>query len=142
MTVAIDTAVLVDLLGNGADADAAEACLRLALGKGPVVVSPVVLAELTAVLGEGALVVDVLDDMGIRFDALDQRAAVRAGEMQRKFRQRGVVGSVPGAASPRTISDFLIGAHAMLQCDGLITRDAVFFRDYFKGLKVIEPGRD
>ncbi|MEO8281416.1 MAG: type II toxin-antitoxin system VapC family toxin [Ideonella sp.] len=139
MTIAIDTAVLVDLLGDGADADAAEACLRLALGKGPVVVSPVVLAELTAVLGEGALVVDVLDDMGIRFDLLDQRAAVRAGEMQRKFRQRSAAGH---SATPRTISDFLIGAHAMLQCDGLITRDAVFFRDYFKGLKVIEPGLD
>lgn len=139
MTIAIDTAVLVDLLGNGPDADAAEACLRLALGKGPVVVGPVVLAELTAVLGEGALVVDVLDDMGIRYDALDQRAAVRAGEMQRRFRQRAVA----GATSPaRTISDFLVGAHAMLQCDGLITRDAAFYRDYFKGLKVIEPGRD
>ncbi len=136
MSIAIDTTVLIDLLGNGQDADAAEACLRLALGKGPVVVSPVVLAELTAVLGDGSLLVDVLDDMGIRFDSLDQRAAVRAGEMQRKFRQRT-------AAEPklqnRSISDFLIGAHAMLQCEGLITRDAEFFRDYFKGLKVIEP---
>ena len=139
MTIAIDTPVLVDLLGDGADADAAEACLRLALGKGPVVVSPVVLAELTAVLGEGALVVDVLDDMGIRFDLLEQRAAVRAGEMQRKFRQRSAAGN---PATPRAISDFLVGAHAMLQCDGLITRDTAFFRDYFKGLKVIEPGRD
>lgn len=138
MTVAIDTAVLVDLLGNGPDADAAEACLRLALGKGPVVVCPVVLAELTALLGEGALVVDVLDDMGIRFDTLEQRAAVRAGEMQRKFRQRT---AAAGAAPVRRgITDFLIGAHAMLQCKGLITRDAPFFRDYFKGLQVIEPG--
>ena len=90
-------------------------------------------------LGEGALVVDVLDDMGIRFDGFDQRAAVRAGEMQRKFRQRSSAGP---ASTPRTIADFLIGAHAMLQCEGLITRDAVFFRDYFKGLKVIEPGQD
>ena len=42
-------------------------------------------------------------------------------------------------ASPRTGPDFLIGAHALLQCNGLITRDAGFFRDYFKGLKVIVP---
>ncbi|KFA37824.1 DNA-binding protein, partial [Xanthomonas vasicola pv. musacearum NCPPB 4384] len=35
--------------------------------------------------------------------------------------------------------DFLIGAHAMLQCDGLITRDEGFFRDYFKGLKIVVP---
>ncbi|WP_418320037.1 type II toxin-antitoxin system VapC family toxin [Piscinibacter sakaiensis] len=136
MTIAVDTAVLLDLLGNRPGADAAEACLRIALGKGPVVVCPVVLAELSALLGEGATVVDVLDDMGIRFDALDQRSAVRAGEMQRKFRQRA---AADAAITHRGISDFLIGAHAMLQCDGLISRDAVFFRDYFKGLKVIEP---
>ena len=42
-------------------------------------------------------------------------------------------------ATPRTVPDFLIGAHALLQCQGLITRDAGFFRDYFKGLKVIVP---
>ena len=35
--------------------------------------------------------------------------------------------------------DFIVGAHALLQCNGLITRDAGFFRDYFKGLKVIVP---
>ena len=42
-------------------------------------------------------------------------------------------------ASPRTVPDFLIGAHALLQCNALITRDAGFFRDYFKGLKIIVP---
>ena len=39
----------------------------------------------------------------------------------------------------RPIADFLVGAHAMLQCSALITRDDGFFRDYFKGLKVIVP---
>jgi len=34
--IAIDTSVLIDLLGDGNGADAAEACLRLALGSGPV----------------------------------------------------------------------------------------------------------
>ena len=60
---------------------------------------------------------------------------MRAGEMQRRYRsaRRGA------PASPRTVPDFLIGAHALLQCNGLITRDAGFFRDYFKGLKVIVP---
>ena len=42
-------------------------------------------------------------------------------------------------ATPRTMPDFLVGAHALLQCNGLITRDEGFFRDYFKGLKVIVP---
>ena len=72
-------------------------------------------------------------------DALARsRAAVRAGEMQRKYNQRiEAAGARPLLV--RTVPDFLVGAHAMLQCAGLITRDAGFFRDYFKGLKIIVP---
>jgi len=74
----------------------------------------------------------VLEEMSIRFNALEAKSALRAGEMQRRYRQRG------GARS-RAVPDFLIGAHALLQCDGLITRDDSFYRDYFKGLKLIVP---
>jgi predicted nucleic acid-binding protein len=81
---------------------------------------------------------DALDDMGLTFSSIEQRSAVRAGEMQRKYMQRArAAGQAP--ASARTMPDFLVGAHALLQCNGLITRDEGFFRDYFKGLKVIVP---
>ena len=33
----------------------------------------------------------------------------------------------------------LVGAHALLQCDALITYETVFHRDFFKGLKLIVP---
>ena len=136
--IAVDTPVLIDLLGDDPRADAAEACLRLALSAGPVTVCDVVLSEVTAGLGHGSEVMDALEEMGIRFSALDQRAAIRAGEMQRKYKLRAQsVSNAHNAA--RTIPDFLVGAHAMLQCDALITRDDGFFRDYFKGLKVITP---
>ena len=69
---------------------------------------------------------------GHRFDAMEAKSALRAGEMQRRYRQRG------GNRS-RTVADFLIGAHAMMQCDALITSDAGFYRDYFKGLRIIVP---
>jgi predicted nucleic acid-binding protein len=136
--IAIDSSVLIDLLGDDLRADEAEACLRLALGGGPVVVCDVVVSEVTSGLGHGSEVMDVVEDMGIRYSAIDQRAAIRAGEMQRKYKERlSSVGRMP--ASPRTVPDFLIGAHALLQCTALITRDAGFFRDYYKGLKVIVP---
>ena len=136
--IALDTNVLIDLLGDDPRADAAEAALRLALTNGPVVVCDVVLSEVTAGLGSGSEILDVLEDMGIRFLAVDERAAVRSGEMQRKYNQRmRAAGKVP--ITPRTVPDFLVGAHALLQCSALITRDAGFFRDYFKGLKVIVP---
>lgn len=136
--IAVDSSVLIDLLGEDVRADAAEASLRLALVAGPVVVCEVVVSEVTAGLGHGAIVMDVVEEMGIRFSAIDQRAAIRAGEMQRRYKERlRRDGKAP--ATPRTVPDFLVGAHAMLQCSALITRDGGFFRDYFKGLKVIVP---
>ena len=136
--IAIDSSVLIDLIGGDVRAAAAEDSVRQALAKGPVVVCDVVVSEIVAGLGFGAELFDVLEEAGIRFSATESRAAVRAGEMQRRYKQRlKAEGSV--LASPRTVPDFLIGAHALLQCSGLITRDAGFFRDYFKGLKVIVP---
>ncbi len=131
--IAIDSSVLIDLLaGDDAAAEGAEASLRECLSAGPVAVCDVVLAEVTTALRDGAEVLGVLEEMGLSFHATEAKAAVRAGEMQRRYRQRG-------GKRQRTVPDFLVGAHALLQCNALITRDAGFFRDYFKGLKVIVP---
>jgi predicted nucleic acid-binding protein len=130
--IAVDSSVLVDLLTDGKDALASETALRQCLSIGPVVVCEVVLAEVCTALKDGSEAMSVLEDMSIRFEPLEAKSALRAGEMQRRYRQRGDNRS-------RTIPDFLIGAHALMQCNGLITRDAVFFRDYFKGLKLIVP---
>ena len=135
--IAVDTNVLIDLLGEDARADAAESCVRDALMLGPVVVCDVVVSEITAGLGHGADIMDVVEDMGLSYLPVDRRAAIRAGEMQRRFNQRRK--SSRNNEAPRTVPDFLVGAHAMLQCNALITRDDGFFRDYFKGLKLIVP---
>jgi predicted nucleic acid-binding protein len=130
--IAIDAPVLIDLLADGPHADAAEACLRQCLSAGPVVVCDVALAEVCGALRDGAEALAVLEDMSIRFSPLEAKSALRAGEMQRRHRQRA-------GADVRAAPDFLIGAHALLQCNGLITRDDRFFREYFKGLKLIVP---
>ena len=93
---------------------------------------------MTAGLGHGADVMATLQDMGVHFSAVDQTAAIRAGEMQRRYNQRAK-DRAPPATTRRTIPDFIVGAHALLQCKALITRDAGFFRDYFKGLRIIVP---
>ena len=129
--IAIDSSVIIDLLSNDSGtAEGAEASLRQSLSFGPVVLCDVVLAEITTALRDGALALGALEDMGIGYLPVESKSAVRAGEMQRRYRQRG-------GRRERTVPDFLVGAHALLQCDALITRDAGFFRDYFKGLKVI-----
>ncbi|WIT10869.1 type II toxin-antitoxin system VapC family toxin [Paucibacter sediminis] len=130
--IAIDSSVLVDLLSDSERADLAEAALREALSHGPVVVCDVVVSEICSSLHDGDQAMQVLEDMGIVYSAVEQRAAIRAGEMQRRYRARG-------GERQRTVPDFIVGAHALLQCSALITADDGFFRDYFKGLKLIKP---
>nr|WP_295378088.1 type II toxin-antitoxin system VapC family toxin [Pseudoxanthomonas sp.] len=130
--IALDSSVLIDLLADGPQADAAEACLRQCLSAGPVVICEVALAEVCSALRDGSEAMAVLEEMSIRFSPLEAKSALRAGEMQRRYRQRD-------GAHLRAAPDFLIGAHALLQCNGLITRDDRFYRDYFKGLKLIVP---
>ena len=138
--IAVDTAVLVDYIADGPGAEAAEAALRSALAVGPVVTCAVVVGELVAALGHSDVVMDTLVAVGIGYSPLELRSAVRAGEMQRRYRERlGASPSQPGDSPPRTVPDFLVGAHALLQCQGLITRDAAFYREYFKGLRLIVP---
>ena len=48
--IAIDSSVLLDLLADGPEADAAEVCLRQSLSGGPVVICDVVLAEICTAL--------------------------------------------------------------------------------------------
>lgn len=129
--IAVDAPVLVELLTDGPRADAVEASLRQALGSGRVVVCDAALAGVCASLRNGAEALAALEEMGVHYNAVESKSALRAGEMQRRQRQRS------GEARP--IADFLIGAHALLQCDALITYDTGFHRDYFKGLKLIAP---
>ena len=142
--IAIDSSVLVDLLGGDARALAAEDALREAMEQGSVVACDVVIAEVVTGVGHGSEMLQALEGAGIAYSPMEFRAAARAGEMQRRYRERvneadRKRGAAVVPAQRRVVSDFLVGAHALLQCQGLITRDAGFFRDYFKGLKVIVP---
>ncbi len=133
--IAVDAPVLVELLTDGPRADAVEAGLRQCLGSGRVVVCDAALAQLCASLRNGADALAALEEMGVHFSAVEAKSALRAGEMQRRHRQRA-------GGAPRPIADFLVGAHALLQCDGLVTFDTAFHRDYFKGLKLIVPAHE
>ena len=129
--IAVDAPVLVELLTDGPRADAVEASLRQCLAGGRVVLCDVALAQLCASLRNGADALAAVEEMGVHFSAVEAKSSLRAGEMERRHRQRG--------GEPRAIADFLVGAHALLQCDGLVTFDTAFHRDYFKGLKLIVP---
>ena len=131
--IAVDSSVLLDVLTEDPRfAGASEVCLGEAIAHGDVVICDAVVAEVQAMLATRETAMDTLVSLGIRYQATYEQAAIRAGHMQRRFRDRG-------GRRERVVANFLIGAHALMQCDALITRDAGFFRDYFKGLKVIVP---
>jgi len=62
----------------------------------------------------------------------DTEVAFSAGETWNVYRNSG-------GKRDRIITDFLIGAHALLKADRLLTRDRGFYRDYFKRLVILNP---
>jgi predicted nucleic acid-binding protein len=70
--------------------------------------------------------------LGVRFVPLDEQAARAAGGAWRHHRERG-------GDRRRVIADFLIGAHAGVAADRLLTRDRGFYRSAFAELAVLDP---
>ena len=130
--IAIDSNVILDVLQDGPSAQHSSNALRDALAAGAVVFNETTMAEICA-KGESTVICKLLNDIGLHFQGTEERSAIRAGEMLKRYRQNG-------GRRERVLADFLIGAHALMQCDGLITYDGGFHRDYFKGLRVIIPG--
>ncbi|MCE2990730.1 MAG: type II toxin-antitoxin system VapC family toxin [Burkholderiales bacterium] len=131
--IAVDSSVLIDISTNDPTyAQASYDALRDAIARDDVVVCDAVVAELCATVDQVEATLDAITALGIRYSAVAEQAAIRAGIMQRRYRDRG-------GKRERVISDFLVGSHALMQCGTLLTRDAGFFRDYFKGLKIINP---
>ena len=135
MITAVDTSVLIDVFRDDPEfgqrsAEALRECLRT----GSVVACDVVWSELAAVFPSTHAFEKAMETLSVEFHPVGQEAALLAGEMWRRYRQRG------GNRS-RVIPDFLIGAHAQRQCDRLLTRDRGFYRTYFSRLRVLDPSK-
>ena len=135
MRTAIDTSVLLDLLvDDPAHARASEAALRSAAGEGALLVSECVLAELSPSFAQEAELDEFLSDLQLQFVPSSRESALLAGAMFRAYLARR-----PARSGRRVIADFLIGAHARCLADRLLARDRGYYRDYFKGLRVLTP---
>jgi predicted nucleic acid-binding protein len=116
MVTAVDTSVLLDVVTNDEQwANSSEAALRRASVEGSLVICECVLAEITPALGADT-VAEFLDDWNIRFIPSSRASALLAGKLFATHLARGGKGG-------RVVPDFLIGAHALLESTGLITRD-------------------
>ena len=132
MAIAIDTSVLVDvLLPDPRFVKESETALKKSSRSG-LIICEAVIAELVPVAKSSAAMEAFLAEWEITFVASSLSSATIAGEMYRQYLQRG-------GKRGRVVPDFLIGAHAQNHADALLARDYGFFRDYFKGLTVIDP---
>ncbi len=134
MKVAVDSSVLLDVLGaDSVHGERSREALRNAYDTGALVACEIVWAEVRAHFQTDEAFAEDLNLLGVRFEPLSEEAAVRAGKLWRDLR------SEPGASRLRVVADLVVGAHALLQADALLTRDRGFYRSRFNGLRILEP---
>jgi len=92
--------------------------------------SPIVAAEFFAVVENRGSYDQTLADLGLQLGSISIDAACEAGRIFRSYRNQG---------GPREflIPDFLIAAHALLDCDRLAAADRGYLRRYFPNLNLL-----
>ncbi len=133
MITAVDTSVLVDVFEPDPEFGARSGvALRRCLNEGSLMACDVVWAEVAGRYPEMIQMQAAMGRLGVVFSPLGLEDAVLAGVSWHGYRQRG-------GARDRLLADFLIGAHALVRADRLLTRDRGFFRTYFVDLEILDP---
>jgi predicted nucleic acid-binding protein len=133
MITAVDTNVLLDILAGETEhvATSARALLE-ARRYGALVATDVVWAEVAAWFADPEDQQAAMEELGVTYDPPSERTAALGGHIWHSYR-------LEGGSRLRLVPDFLIGAHALVQADRLLSRDRGFFRRYFSSLIVIDP---
>jgi len=152
MITSVDTNILLDIL-----IPETEFCLKSkqlldeAIQKGSIIINEVIYAELSSQFKKHEDLEFFLKDTGIRLVPTNKKALYLAGKMWRLYsarKKKGLQCSKCGKIQEifckkcgagiftrqHIISDFIIGAFALLQSNVFLTRDRGFYKDYFKNL--------
>ena len=155
MITAVDTNVFLALLYEDDHTDASEVALRRAYQRGRLVITQVVYAELAAD-GHFETVTELdqfLEDLSVQLVKPSREALFQAGEQFQRYTGRRPDGlQCPSCGAKQAVgceqcghnitprqhiaADFVIGGHAAVDGDGLVTFDRSFYETYFPAVPV------
>jgi predicted nucleic acid-binding protein len=128
-----DTSVLLDIRTADETWVAwSEAQLREAAKEGPVLINPIIYAELAPAFGSQAELDAWLEPAFFRKLPLPYAAGWRAAQAFVAYRRAGGTKTSP-------LPDFYIGAHAETEGLTVVTRDAGRYRTYFPSVTLVTP---
>ena len=156
MISAVDTNILLDILiPNASHAYASKALVDTALIKGSLIIGETVYAELSAQFSTKHNLDAFVRETGIRLipsnsDALYAASEAWRGYLSERTRKTGRCSHCGATINwvcaqceesilvrQHILSDFLIGGHALVHADQLLTRDRGYYRAYFRELRVV-----
>ena len=103
--------------------------------RGPLLINPVIYAELSIAYRRIEELEDLLSQAGFRVEPIPREALFLAGKVFVQYRKKG-------GAKSGVLPDFFIGAHAAVAGIPLLTRDLRRYRTYFPKLDLICPQAD
>ena len=128
MITAVDTNIVLDVfLPDEVHGPQSREWLRVAYREGPIVICDIVYAELAPAVEDRETLDAALQALGAQVTAIDTAIAWEAGTRWGRYRRAG-------GPRQRILADFLIGAHAAVTADALLTRDEGFYSSYFPEL--------
>ncbi len=128
--IAVDTNILLDIfLPDKKFVEESQRLLKLAYDEGALTICNIVYAELVPQFRNRTLLDDTLATLNVTVSSVDLEAAFLAGEKWDLYRSSG-------GKRARIITDFLIGAHALVNAESFLTRDRGFYQSYFPELNL------